>query len=128
MRYKPVHEASLAPPMATTMSGGGYEPPLPSPKAPDCARLIFNAVITSVDADVLATATLGEVYDVLLFGVPPTQTIQVVKRSSGQRLGAIVDRWSELRHCLEQGVVFEAELQTVSAPVRARLRPAPLIP
>jgi hypothetical protein len=106
------------------MSGGGYDPPAAPTGPRDCARLIFTCILTSVDPAVLATIAIGDICDVLLVGTtPPDVTIQVLTRPSGRPLGAIVDRWAELRDCLEAGAEFEAQIGTVSAPIRVTVRP-----
>lgn len=109
------------------MSGGGYEPP-PRPRSgnpgnADCNKLRFSCVLNGVDPSVLDDASVGDICDVVLRGVPPTQVLQVLTRPNGEMLGAIVDRWSELIHCIGRGTEFVAEVITTSAPVTVDVRP-----
>lgn len=106
------------------MSGGGYVPPAPASGARDCSRLTFTCTLTSVDPAVLSTVGAGDLCDVQLVGTtPPAVTIQALTRTEALPLGAIVERWAELRDCLEAGAEFEAEIGTVNAPVKVTVRP-----
>lgn len=106
------------------MSGGGYSAPISSQRSPgddDCAKLRFTCVLAGVDPDVLAATATGDVGEVVLRGVPPTQALEVVV--DGESLGSIVDRWDELIACINRGVEFSATMVEATEPVRVRVAP-----
>ena len=109
------------------MSGGGYDPPPPprggNPVDADCSKLRFSCVLNGVDPLVLDDVSVGDICDVVLRGVPPTQVLQVLTRPNEAMLGAIVDRWSELIHCISRGTEFVAEVSTTRAPVTVTVHP-----
>lgn len=88
----------------------------------DCSQLIFETVVGSPDPAVLADLVVGDVCDIVLVQ-NPTHII-VMTPVAGQVLGAIVNRWEELLGCLEKGVRFVAEVQSVRSPVTVLVRPA----
>ncbi|HEX5406612.1 MAG TPA: hypothetical protein VFX16_30435 [Pseudonocardiaceae bacterium] len=59
----------------------------------------------------------------MLVDDPPFQAIEVWTRTDGAVLGAVVERWAELQHCLLAGVRFVADFVTVTSPVRVNVHP-----
>lgn len=88
----------------------------------NCSQLIFETVVGSPDPAVLAQLAVGDVCDIVLMH-NPTHII-VMTPVAGQVLGAIVNRWEELLGCLEKGVQFVAEIESVQSPVTVLVRPA----
>lgn len=104
------------------MSGNGYDPPdLSATPGYNCANLRFEVVLVDADRAAVATITAGDVADVILAGVTPTQSIQVLRRPDGQLLGAILDNWAQLRACLLEGTTYEARFLRTDAPVRVEI-------
>ena len=101
-------------------SGGGGGAGGPSDGF-DCSQLVFDTTVASPNASVLATLSVGSTCDVVLTGSAPYVSIVVVAPSG--TLGALTQRWEELVHCIGQGVAFEAELLSISSPIRVRVRP-----
>lgn len=103
--------------------GNDYSPGLGRGPEVDCARLRFTAHPTSLSADVLSTVAAGDTTDVLLVDGPSFQAIEIWTRSDGAVLGAVVERWAELQHCLLTGMRFVADLVTVTSPVTVNVHP-----
>src|SRR6266567_2272428 len=103
--------------------GGDYSPgPSPGPEI-DCARLRFTAHLTSLSADVLSTVAVRDTTDVVLVDNDRFQAIEVWTRDDGAVLGAIVERWAELQHCLLAGMRFVADILTITSPVLVNVHP-----
>jgi len=88
----------------------------------DCYQLTFETTVASPVASILATLSVRDICDLTLLSGP---TRIAVVTSSGAVLGAIANRWEDLVGCIGQGVAFEAEMLTVTSPVRVRVRPVP---
>ena len=66
------------------MSGNGYDPPdLSATPGYNCANLRFPVVPVYADRAAVATITAGDVADVILAGVAPTQSIQCCGARTG---------------------------------------------
>lgn len=86
----------------------------------DCYHLTFETTVASPIPSVLATLSVGDLCDLTLLSGPTR--IAVVTRTGGDVLGAIANRWEDLVGCIGQGVEFEAEMLTVTSPVRVLVR------
>jgi hypothetical protein len=107
--------------------GGGYTPGPDAEPEIDCARLRFTTYLTSLIPEVLNTVSEREIADVVLVGGLSFEVIEVWTRRDGELIGAIVERWADLRHCLSIGVRFVAEFLSVTSPVQVEVRPRPVI-
>jgi hypothetical protein len=107
------------------MSGGGYSAPevnVGGMGPTDCSRLRFSTVLASVQSELLSQVAVGDQLSVSLMGSSAPHQVISVLAPSGDTLGSITDRWAELKHCLELGASFVAELQSTDFPVRALIK------
>jgi hypothetical protein len=88
----------------------------------DCSQLIFETTVGSPHPAVLTDIAVGDICEIALLQQPTR--IVVMAPVTGQILGAIVNRWADLLGCLEKGVQFVAEVQSVDSPVTVLVRPA----
>lgn len=86
---------------------------------PSCATLAFEAAVMSPDPQVVEQIEIGTMCEILLEGTP--RQIVVFVRSTGARLGAIMDRWDDLTGCIDSGFAYEAEVISI-VPVRVQIR------
>lgn len=103
--------------------GGGSGSAGGSGSGVDCYQLTFETTVASPNPSVLATLSVGDLCDLMLLSGPTR--IAVLTRPGGSVLGAIANRWEDLVGCIGQGVAFEAEMLTVTSPVRVRVQPVP---
>jgi ABC-type enterobactin transport system permease subunit len=104
------------------MSGNGYDPPdLSATPGFNCASLRFEAVLVDADRAAVATLAVGDIADVVLVGVAPSQSLRVLRRPDGQLLGAVLENWAQLRDCLLQGTTYQAKFLRTDAPVRVEI-------
>lgn len=94
--------------------GGGYD------DAP-CERVRFEAQITSPQAPVVATISVGDVLDVIIATMQNVLVVQVLK--NGQVAGGLAGPdASRLRNCMEQGYSYRAVvLSVLGGQVRVRV-------
>lgn len=108
------------------MSGGGgsnsseYPAGRAAGESVECASLEFSAPLLSPIPAVISTVSVGTVCEVILEGSPSQLVLYV--RSSGEQLGAIIERMMILLRCIDRGFAYEAEVITTE-PIRVRVRP-----
>jgi len=89
-----------------------------------CDRLRFDAQITSPQAPVVATISVGDVLDVVVATMHGVLVVQVLK--NGQVAGGLAGPdASRLRNCIDKGFVYRAVvLAVLGGQVRVRVEPA----
>jgi len=88
-----------------------------------CSNLKFDMQLSSPQAAVVATLSIGDVLDVGIAGLNGTQVLQVSKQ--GQAVGGLVGSFAaKLRECILGGTVYDATVLTVlGGQVRVHVEP-----
>jgi hypothetical protein len=89
-------------------SSGGY---IPSPRAGfDCEIGVITTNVSSVDLNVLATHSVGDILDVLL-----QDNIVVLENGNGEILGSVLHvNIRELKECIKRGNGYEAVITSIN--------------
>lgn len=103
------------------MSGGGgsgAETWSPEGAVGDCHALVFEAVITSPQMDVVTSLVLQELLDVVLESSEDVRMIALRREGGGQLVGTLTSgRLMDLLRCLQEGVEFVSEVLSIEGSV-----------
>ncbi len=106
-------------------SGGSGAGQWPTEDVVDCAALVFEAVISSPQADAIAGLVLGELLTVALDEIGGVRLIGLRREDDDLLVGAVtMGNLPQLLRCLQQGAEFVAEVIARDGQVvRVRVRP-----
>jgi hypothetical protein len=89
-------------------SGGGFG----RDSGIDCAGLLFDVFLSSVDPDTLDSIAEGDVLAVELRTVPARALVAVLP--DGRAVGAITRKVRELLRCIQQQVSYSATVKNIT--------------